>query len=236
MQFSDLSLSRRLERAEGHACVEYAVARQRLFPESGAEWIECAGTYAVFDGVDSPITQTFGLSLFEPASPASLDTIENFFRERGAPVQHEVSPFAGVATVDLLCAGGYRPVETSNVLYRTIEQPTDELQADICVRIVAPEESQLWADIHARGWAQEHPEWLSFLQQLGIISSARKHGLCFLAEFDGTPGAAGVLCVHEGIALFGGSATFRSCAGVGDKLRFFASACAALSTTHATWQ
>lgn len=29
----------------------------------------------------------------------------------------------------------------------------------------------------------------------------------FLAELDGKPGAAGVLCVHQGVALFGGSAT-----------------------------
>jgi hypothetical protein len=29
----------------------------------------------------------------------------------------------------------------------------------------------------------------------------------FLAELDGRPGAAGVLCLHDGVALFGGSAT-----------------------------
>ena len=33
----------------------------RLHPESGATWIECAGAYAVFDGVNSPVTQSFGL-------------------------------------------------------------------------------------------------------------------------------------------------------------------------------
>ena len=31
--------------------------------------------------------------------------------------------------------------------------------------------------------------------------------MCFLAEHDGKPGAAGVLCIHDGVALFGGSAT-----------------------------
>ena len=36
MQFSDLALSRRLERAEGQACVQFAKARLRLFPDSGA--------------------------------------------------------------------------------------------------------------------------------------------------------------------------------------------------------
>ena len=31
--------------------------------------------------------------------------------------------------------------------------------------------------------------------------------MCFLAEVDDQPGAAGVLCMHDGVALFGGSAT-----------------------------
>src|SRR3984893_19323062 len=97
MFFSDLALSKRLERAEGHACVQYAEARRRLFPDSGAEWMECAGAYAVFDGIESPVTQTFGLAMFEELCPASLDVIERFFLARRRTVLHEVSPFAGVA-------------------------------------------------------------------------------------------------------------------------------------------
>ena len=53
MVFADLDLSRRLERAEGQACLEFAEARRHLYPESEATWIECAGAFAVFDGVDS---------------------------------------------------------------------------------------------------------------------------------------------------------------------------------------
>src|SRR5438477_8893213 len=104
MFFSDLELSRRLERAEGHACVQFAAARRRLFPDSGAEWMECAGAFAVFDGPASPITQTFGLGIFEELNGTFLDVIESFFLDRGAPVLHEVSPLAGVAALDLLCA------------------------------------------------------------------------------------------------------------------------------------
>jgi GNAT superfamily N-acetyltransferase len=207
MLFSDLALSKRLECAEAAACAEYAEARRRLFPGSGAEWMECAGAYAVFDGVDSPITQTFGLGLFEALSSATLDMIERFFRDRGAPVLHEVSPFVGVVALDLLCSRNYRPIEVSSVLYRSVEQPTTEHQGPITVRVIAPEESQLWADISARGWAHEHPELLDFLLQLGAISSARERSICFLAEVDGKPGAAGALSLHDGVALFAGSAT-----------------------------
>jgi GNAT superfamily N-acetyltransferase len=196
-----------LERAEAHACAEYAEARRRLYPDSGAGWIECAGAYAVFDGVDSPVTQSFGLGIFEELSPASLDVIERFFLERAAPVLHEVSPLAGVAALDLLCRRNYRPIEISNVLYRSVEQPAAEDQGRIHVRVIGPEEAQLWTNVSARGWAHEHPELMDFLLQLGAISSARQQSLCFLAEVDGQPGAAGVLCMHDKVALFGGSAT-----------------------------
>ena len=205
--FSDLALSRRLERAEGYACAQFADARSRLFPDSGAEWIECAGAYAVFDGVDSPLTQSFGLGIFEDLSASSLDVIERFFFERGAPALHEVSPHAGVASFDLLCARNYRPIEISNVLYRRVEKPAAEDQRNIGVRVIGPEESQLFASISARGWAHENPELFDFLLQIGVIATAREDGLCFLGEIDGIPGAAGVLSMQGGVALFGGSAT-----------------------------
>ena len=207
MLFCDLALSRRLERAEGHACAEFAEARHRLFPESGAEWIECAGAYAVFDGIDSPITQSFGLGIFEQLHPDALDAIERFFLDRGAPVHHEVSPFAGVEVLDLLCARNYRPIEISSVLFRQVEPHPAKLENHIAVRVIAPEEVQLWTDINARGWTYEHPELLEFLLQIGAISTAREATVCFLAELDGKPGAAGALCIHEGVGLFAGTTT-----------------------------
>ncbi|MGV8121577.1 MAG: GNAT family N-acetyltransferase [Candidatus Xenobiia bacterium LiM19] len=207
MLFSDIELSRRLERAEGYACAKFAEARRRLFPDSGAEWIECAGAFAVFDGVDSPVTQSFGLGIFEELSAASLDMIERFFLDRGAPVLHEVSPFAGIAALNLLCARNYRPIEISSVLYCPVAKPEVEHQANIRVHVIDPDEAQLWTEISARAWSHEHPELQDFLLQLGAVSSVREHSWCFLAEIDGEPGAAGVLCVHDGVALFGGSAT-----------------------------
>jgi GNAT superfamily N-acetyltransferase len=208
MLFSDLALSRRLERAEGHAWVQFAEARRRLFPDSGAGWMECAGAYAVFDGIDSPVTQTFGLGLFEELSAASLDVIERFFLECGAQVMHEVSPLVGAAAFDLLCARNYRPIEISNVMYRPIEKPAaDEGRGDIRVRVTGPEEAQLWAAINAQAWTHEHPELLDFFRQTSVIFCEREQSLRFLAELDGQPGAAASLCIHDGVALFAGAAT-----------------------------
>jgi hypothetical protein len=84
MIFSDLALSRRLEATEGYACRQFALARQRLFPDSHSEAIRVAGTDVVFDGPTSPITQTFGLGVFETPTPQDLEDIEQFFENHGA--------------------------------------------------------------------------------------------------------------------------------------------------------
>jgi len=48
---SDLALARRLERTEASANAHFVEARARAVPESGAQWIEVAGAYAMFDGL-----------------------------------------------------------------------------------------------------------------------------------------------------------------------------------------
>jgi GNAT superfamily N-acetyltransferase len=169
--------------------------------------MKCAGATVVFDGVDAPTTQTFGLGMFEELTPDALSEIERFFLERGAEVMHEVCPFAGATTLDLLCARGYRPFEISNVLYRAVDVASDVLPENIRVRVIDQTESKLWSDISARGWTHEHPEFEEFVRDMGAACVAREQSPCFLAEIDGKPGAAGALIVHEGVALFGGAAT-----------------------------
>jgi hypothetical protein len=207
MIFADHALAQRLEAAEGYACTQFAAARARLFPEIGSAWMQCAGAHVVFDGIDAPTTQTFGLGLFEELTPAALDCIERFFLDRGAEVMHEVSPMAGVPTLDLLCARNYRPFEISNVMYRRVEEPAASDSGNIRVRVIELEEAPLWSSISTRGWTHEHPELEAFVAQMGAVIVAREHSPCFLAEIDGEPGAAGVLCLHKGVALFGGSST-----------------------------
>jgi len=207
MIFADLDLSRRLECAEGHAGREFAQARARLQPESGAAWLDLGGTIAIFDGPESPVTQTFGLGLFEDLSPAILDEIERFFLDRDAPVIHEVSPHAGIPTIDLLCARGYRPIELSSVMYQPIALPATQLPTEASVRIANPIDAALWADLSAKGWASDYPEMERSIREFGSLAFNRDSTVNFLAEFEGVPGATGSLCLYEDIALFGGAST-----------------------------
>jgi hypothetical protein len=88
--FADLALAQRLERTEGRSNIDFVEARGAVWPESGAHWIEVAGAYAVFDGVRSPLTQTFGPGLSQPLTTDDLNRIEAFFEERGATIFHEL--------------------------------------------------------------------------------------------------------------------------------------------------
>jgi GNAT superfamily N-acetyltransferase len=207
MNFADTTLAKRLEAAEGYACRQFAEARARLFPESGSEWIEVDGAVAVFDGVDAPTTQSFGLGMFESLTAETLGKIEKFFSDRGTATMHEVCPLVGVDALALLCERGYRPIEISNVMYRVVEKPAGDVQANIRVRLAEQDEAELWGNISARGWTHEHPELQEFVEQMGVLTVARNDSPCFLAEVDGKAGAAGALCIHQGVALFAGAAT-----------------------------
>jgi GNAT superfamily N-acetyltransferase len=206
--FADLDLARRLERTEATGCAQFVESRAILRPESGAEWIDVAGTWAMFDGVTSPITQTFGLGMFEPVTPQNLDRIELFFAERGAPVWHEVSPLADPSALALLGDRGYRAIELSNVMYRPIDQLTVIRGAapEVSVRQTAPEEWQLWATTSTRGWS-EFTQFAPLMAELSEVGARRTGALTYLAERDGQPIGAGALTVAGGVALLAGAST-----------------------------
>lgn len=162
----------------------------------------------VYDGVDSPTTQTFGLGMLEGATAEALGQIEQFFAARGSATQHEVSPFAGAATLQLLCDRGYRPIEISNVLYQPIQGGAESSYAPgIQVHVISPAEAGLWTEVSARGWTREHPEFEELMKQIGTLLTAREDSACFLATLDGVPAAAGALSMHGGVALFAGAST-----------------------------
>ena len=205
--FSDLSLSQRLERAEGRGNAEFVEARAAVEPERGAGWTEVAGCYAMFDGVESPLTQTFGLGLFEPTSDADLGRIEEFFKERGAAVYHEVSPLADPTTFMLLNGRGYEPFEFTSVMFRPLRAETAAPRdSGVSVRVIDSGEHELWAQTAARGWS-EFEELSDFILGLSRVSARRADAISFLAELDGRAVATGALSIWEGVALLAGAST-----------------------------
>ncbi len=208
--FSDRNLARRLERTEARSNIAFVKARAEMFPESGAHWIEVAGAYAMFDGVESPCTQTFGLGVFEEATDAVLEKLEVFFKERGAPVFHEVSPLADVSVLTLLSKRGYQPFELSSVMYLPL---TGELNLDLSLnpqietRIAGAGEEKLWARTSANGWATEAEGLAESIFEFGQISARCEGGFPFIAELEGEAISTGMLFIHEDTALLAGAST-----------------------------
>ncbi|MEZ5416904.1 MAG: GNAT family N-acetyltransferase [Vicinamibacterales bacterium] len=224
----DLALASRLERAEGAANARFVEARARASPGHAATWRDIDGTWAMFDGVGSPLTQTFGLGLDRDVTDETLAALERFYRDRGSPVDHEVSPLARGEPLARLAGRGYHPIELTDVLVRplTAAAPTPVPSVDtdamlprsaapdadarvataLDVAVIGPSDGNVWADAAADGW-RDTPDVVPFVRALGAVYPVTRNATCVAAVIDGTMVATGVLSLHDGVALLAGAST-----------------------------
>jgi GNAT superfamily N-acetyltransferase len=210
MIYSDRELSKKLERTEARANAGFVETRASLNPGTGACWIEVGGAFAMFDGIESPLTQTFGLGMFEQTTPEHLDKIEAFFRERGAPVFHEISPMADPSILVLLGERGYRPVELTSVMYSELSlnavdrRPRDQ---KLTTRIIGSNEVDLWAKTSGDAWSTEQESLADFMFNFGRVSARCNGAFPHLAELDGRAVATGMLFIYDDVCLLAGAST-----------------------------
>jgi GNAT superfamily N-acetyltransferase len=155
------------------------------------------------------VTQTFGLGLFQTIETTHLDNLEGFFREREAPVFHEVGPLAGISVLRLLNERGYQPVELTSVMYRAIQTgvaPVPPCDDTIRVCQVGESDQERWARIAAEALS-ESGELSDFLLDLGKINPHRRDTISFLAEMNGQAIAAAALSINLGVAMLAGACT-----------------------------
>ncbi len=205
----DAALAARLERTEAISNARYIDARKRSAPDGNAAWIDVAGTYAMFDGPNSPCTQTFGLGVSGAVTESDLETIEAFFEKRGALVHHEVAPLVSPALIELLNKRGYRPIEFTNVLCRRIgsnESMPSSRNPRIEVVQAATSDGEIWAETSAIGWS-ENEEMRRFILDLARNYVATEGVTAMFAKLDGLPIATGVVAIADGVALLAGAST-----------------------------
>ena len=209
MIFADKELAKKLERTEARSNASFVEARSKMEPDSGAEWIEAAGAYAMFDGIESPLTQTFGLGIYEDATGGILSKFETFFKDKNAPVFHEVSPMADASLMALLNERGYQPIELTSVMFQTVEEIkfNPAVNPKITTRIIEAGEEKVWARTSANGWATEMEGLADFMFAFGQVSAMCAGGFPFLAEIENEPVAAGMLFVYGGVAMLAGAST-----------------------------
>jgi GNAT superfamily N-acetyltransferase len=201
--FADLDLARRLERTEGAAGLAFVKARI-----GDKECAERHGVYLMFDGLDSPLSQTFGLGMEEPVTDETLSEIEEFFAQRKAPVNHEVCPLAGVPLLEMLVTRGYVPCEVSNVLFMDLkgERPRPNLNLDLSVSVAGEGDIDVYADAMARGW-REAGDFAASIKEMSHTMAKAVGYVGFLVQKGGEPIATGGLFVHQGVALLAGACT-----------------------------
>jgi GNAT superfamily N-acetyltransferase len=205
----DLNLARKLERAEAMANAAAVEARQKMESDLGAEWIEVAGAYAMFDGPDAPTTQTFGVGLFERFVDREFERVEEFFTRHQTSVYHEICSFAAHETQGLLSSRGYTPLEASTVHLRTTSGHARG-KSPITARAIGVDELPVWCRLAGEAWTAESPELGEFVANLGDIWGRARGVTCFLAERDGVPIASAALNIANGVAIMAGASTIPS--------------------------
>jgi len=192
MIHADLELARRLESAEAaisRACTEGC-------PDTAI--LETAGGLALFAGAQSPLTQAMAIGLEGPVSPAQIDHLESFFRNRGARVGVDLCPLADPGLLEELATRGYRPAEFNNVLIRRLADT--EFPAAVHARQIHSEEAELWCRTVGLGFF-EQSELSEDEMEIGRAVSSMPDAQCYLAfAEDGEACAGGAMTARQGLA------------------------------------
>jgi len=206
MEFVDKALARRLESCEEMPQVMYARIFQNMRPEIGASEKEVCGGHMVFAGLGSPIGRVTGAGFERPLAAEDLDRIEQFYREKQAPSQVDLTPLHRPETFEMFKERGYAIAELNNVLYRKLDwadpfpPPPDGCQ----IRRSYQDEAE------ATGAIVEHAFFPDGAPEpyRGLITPLYKmeNALAFVATIDGKPVACGtglVIPEHRVFALCG---------------------------------
>lgn len=208
MRFIDLAFAKRLEMISAVSGQECAEALRRFAPQVPAASERIAGGIVIFTGVDSPVTQAFGVGLDGAVTASELDKLENFFFSRGAAVALELCPFIDPSLVELLGQRPYRLQEFSNVLVRDIGagEVFDVRGSTVTVRPAEIQEAKLYTRVVTDGFAEQVPVSQSLLE---VVESFvhRARGQAFFAIVDGEVAGAAAVAEHGGIAELSGAAT-----------------------------
>ncbi len=209
MQFVNLELARRVEFAEAAACRECAEAFHALHPEFPVAVAEIGGGVACFAGPESPVTQAIGFGLNGKVEDADFDRLGEFFHSRNAPAAAEICPLVEMSLYEKFAARGYRLLEVSNVLIKTIAkeaaaQPS-AVSPDITLRPAQPDEAKLWTRTVAQGFAEHFPVTQEILDVMeGFFHG--KNSRPFLALVGAQPAGGAAMTIHDGVCgLFGAS-------------------------------
>jgi GNAT superfamily N-acetyltransferase len=217
MEFVDKALARRFESCEEMPQVLYARIFKKMRPEIGAAEEEICGGHMVFAGLGSPIGRATGAGLDQPFTKGDVDRIEQFYREKKAPSQVDLTPLHLPEVFEMFKERGYAIAELNNVLYRKLdpEETFPAPPAHCEIRRSPAEEAEVaGAIVESAFFPDGAPEaFRGLITPLYQMEAA----LAFVATIEGKPVACGtgvVIADHKVFAL-GGAGTLADYRGRG---------------------
>jgi hypothetical protein len=205
-----LELARRVDRAEIDFC-----ARATMQGAPDAATLERGGGLAVYGAPGSPVNKVLGLGLGVEVTDDDLDAVEQFYAERGCPVQIELCPLASPDLAPRLTKRGYILQAFENELARPA--PVDPVQspsgADISVEVGAAERP--WLQIVSEGFAvpdramSAQPLPRDAVTAIGDVMRQFFHPdvVRYVAHVDGHSAAAAMSFIKDGVLGIFGTAT-----------------------------
>jgi ribosomal protein S18 acetylase RimI-like enzyme len=203
-----LALARRIDRAEIDFC-----ALSKTLGGPDAATLERGGGLAVYGAPGSPVNKVLGLGLGVEVTDEDLDAIEDFYAERGCPVQIELCPLASPDLPARLTKRGYVLQAFENELARVAPtEPVPEPSgADIRIESDATEGS--WLHVVSEGFASPdravpvRPPSDTMTAIAEIMRQFLPDLTRYVAWVDGQPAAAAVGIVSAGVLGIFGTAT-----------------------------
>lgn len=205
MTFVDKAFARRLEACEEMPQVMYARVLSKMRPEIGAAEQVIGGGHMSFAGVGSPIGRAGGMGLDRPLTADDVDSIEAFYRGRGAPAQIDLCPLHDTETFALVKERGYAIAELNNVLFRELNNlPPFAVPAGYEIRRGTLADADEASELVERAFFPEGaPDaYRGLLRPLYSMEG----GITFMASVDGKLAACGaglVIPEHRVFALCG---------------------------------
>lgn len=208
-------LCARLETVEALNQVEFAVTFNRLEKKIQAAYKKIGTGYAVFGGVDSPLTQAFALGLGGEVSEKEILELENFYKERDSSVNVEVCTLSDISLTRLLVERGFQISEYSHLLVKSLAGDESFEQAgELFIREVRADEADKFAATVARAFA-EGSEPSESITEIFKVWFEQSNCTWFGAFVDGEPVGGGAVFLNRGVAEFGGASTLPEHRGKG---------------------
>jgi hypothetical protein len=206
-----LELARRIDRAEIEFC---AFATLGVAPDGAT--LERGGGLAVYSAPGSPVNKVLGLGLGVECSDDDLDAIEDFYAERGCPVQIELCPLTTPDLPPRLSKRGFVLQAFENELARFAPAEPVQLTSDADITVEAGAAEHPWLEVVAEGFSVPDqsvpgspPVPHDAVTAIGEVMRLFVHPeiVRYVAHVNGHPASAAVSFVKDGVMCIAGTAT-----------------------------